>query len=220
MRTYKDKYLNKLGRVDGVVSYTDDFLSALGVYNPNQTYQDTLLTSLGLVTLNSYYTPIKRIQRGLDYKRTLNKSASYLPCSIDVHYGGAYSYTLPIVFPQSITESVSANFIKESPVGSTIPIIAFSNTESQDFSMTFTAAKDYLPEGYSSLRDYVKAVKAMCKPRYNGNIVLAPSVRVTYSDVVFSGVCNSVSVEYEDVYGDKSMVVARFSCSFTLTGGV
>ena len=220
MRTYRDKYLDKLGRVEGVVSYTDDYLSALGVYNPNQTYADTLLTSLGLVTLNSYYTPIRRIQENLKYKRTINKSADYLPCKIDVYFGGQYYYTLPIVFPQSLAESISANFIKESPVGSTLPIVAFSNTEPQDFSMTFTATKDYLPAGYSSLRDYVQSVKAICKPRYNGNIVLAPSVRITYSDIVFSGVCNSVSVEYEDVYDNKSMVVARFNCSFTLTGGV
>lgn len=236
MRTYRDKYLDKLGRVDGVVSYTDEFLSALGVYNPNQTYQDTILYDLGLIGPSYFYNQLSNL---VIPEKTLNdhlqiRNPGILPCSLTVFWGGLHSresIDIPVVFPQSITESINSNFVKESPVGSTFPIIAFSNTDPQDVSLSFTAVSDFLPSGYTSLRQYVNAVKSMCKPRYSGNIVLAPSVVVRYSDITFYGICNSVSVEYEDVYAGKytdfekntadniSLVVARFNCSFTLTGG-
>lgn len=225
MASYKDRFLNQLGTItDEITGYRDEYLDAFGtVTNKNQTYTDTSLRKLGKVTLNSYYSPIRRIKNNNQY---LNSHAfiatppGYMRCNIQLYYGGSPDHNIPMLFPESISESISANFVKESPVGSTNPIIAFSNTQPQEFSIQFTALADYLPTGYSTLRQYIEDIKTMCKPRYQNqnNLVLAPSVLVSYSDISFYGVCDSVSVEYEPVYNVNSMVVAKVNCSFTVGG--
>lgn len=222
MATYKDRWLNALGIVTKPKGYQDASLDALAlVASKNQTYVDTTLNKLGIVNLDPYYTPIKKIRARsnlLNQHTFISTPPGYMRCNIQVYYAGAIDHTIPLLFPESISESISANFVKESPVGSTIPIVAFSNTQPQEFSIQFLAAADYLPTGYKSLRAYIQDIKSMCKPKYHNqkNLVLAPSVLVTYSDLSFYGVCDSVSVDYEPVYGNNSMVVAKVNCTFTV----
>lgn len=199
-----------------------DFLSSVSyVDNINQTVIDPFLTDLGKVTLNKDYYPNKYISTrvwNLDNSRI--EEQGYLPCSIKVYYGGTEAYTIPILFQQSFSESNSASYAKESPVGSTYPIIAFSNSEPSAVNFSFVALSDYLPSGYTSLKEYIDDIKKMTKPKYSGNIVLSPSVKITFSNLTYTGVCDSVNVDYHNVFNNKSLVKADITCAFTLTEGV
>lgn len=205
-------------------SYQDSFLDDLGTWaNENQTITDPFLTDLGRTTLNSYYTPIKTIRndsRALNQPLFISTPPGYLPCKIDLYYGGSFYKTIPVLFPETISEQLSTNFIKESPVGSTYPITAFSNAQPTTVPVTFFALADYLPSGYTSLRSYLNDLKLMCKPRYSGNIVYSPSVRVTFSDISFYAVCDSLTIDYDQVYNNRSLVKANVSCQFTITESV
>lgn len=200
--------------------YNDHFLNELGSQvNPNQTIADPFLNNLSQTMLYNSYVPIKQIRRDpvLSSHNKISTPPGYLNCSISLYYAGVYDRTFQILFPESISESISANFTKESPVGSTYPITAFSNTGEQKVPMSFVVLSDYLPDGYSSVRAFIKDLKLMCKPKYSGSIVKSPSVQITFGDITFYGVCESISVEYANVYGNNSMVKATVSCDFTIT---
>mgnify|MGYP001851787487 CR=1 FL=1 len=203
--------------------YQDEFLDNLGTWtNENQTISDPFLNQFGKVSMNSYYNPIKTIRTNavLNQHTFISTPPGYMPCKIDLYYEGAYYKTIPILFPESISENLSTNFAKESPVGSTYPIVAFSSSQPSTIPISFIALADYLPTGYPTLKSYINDIKLLCKPRYAGDFVQSPSVKITYSDIVFYGVCDSIDIQYDSIYGNNSLVKANISCSFTVTGGV
>lgn len=179
---------------------------------------DPFLQSLGQTTLNKDYLPLSRnnsrsVRSGSTFK---NVPPSYMPAYIRLYYAGSLANQIPILFPLEASESLGANFIIESPVGSTYPIIAFSNSQPTEISISFKALSDYLPTGYSSFKQYIEAIRSMVKPQYSGNYVKSPEVHVQLSSVDFYGVCKSVNISYTNLYGDKTFVVADISCSFTI----
>lgn len=200
-----------------------DWLHNFGTVNldENQSVTDPFLLQLGTVTLNSDFYPYRHIADNVPkYSKIISAPPNYLQCQIDLYYGGSLYVSIPVLFPSPPSESHGASYTKETPVGSTFPLIAFGSSEPSQVSFSFTALQEYLPSGYSSLETYLDTIKLMTKPRYSGDLVLAPSVKLTFGSLVYTGVCDSISIDYANVYGNNAMVKADVACQFTLTDGV
>lgn len=202
---------------DEIIALTSsDYLNNL---KTNQTVLDMTNPVLSSITLNTQYLPINRNNTNYDYsKRDLfnGKIAppEYLPARITSIKGGSI-ITIPILFPSSFSRSISASFAKENPVGSDKPIMAYSYTDAEQIPFEFDALADYLPEPYTSLKGYVEDIISILKPGKTNNIIHEPTVEVTFADITFRGICNSINISYDNVYGYKSFVHAKISCQFT-----
>lgn len=189
--------------------------------NTNQTVIDPFMTDNFRRSVNDYYNPIKQIKNlMIDEKFIINKPLDFLPCVIELFYGDRREKPddiIQILFPESFSESLSATFVKESPVGSDRPIVAFSHTNPQQVPITFVALSDYLPAGFTSLKQYITKIKQMVKPRYKGDsTVVSPWVKITFSNMVYEAVCDSIDIAYTNVYGNKTLVHATINCNFTV----
>ena len=185
---------------------------------PVHTVTDPFLRDLGKVTINKDYLPYYRSLRStVPHTSKISAPHGCLPASLSLYHGSNRTLVLPILFPQSISDSISANFIKESPVGSKVPITAFASTKEEQIPLSFIALADYLPSGYTSLKQYINDIKKMCIPVYSGNMVLSPWVVIQFSDLSFTAVCDSIGVEYDtSIYGNKQMAKATINCNFTV----
>lgn len=185
----------------------------------NATLMDPFLSDVSKVTLNKNYLPLApKDQSQLNSLATIvTKPPSYLTAIIEVYFGGSRSYSFEILFPQSASESLSAAYVKESPVGSEYPIVAFSNTNAQQISLDFVVLSDYLPTGYT-FGSYLNALRKMVKPKIKSDSYIeGPEVYVSVANLKFSGVCDSVSINYDNLYKDNSYQKADVSCQFTVT---
>lgn len=187
----------------------------------NGTLLDPFLENINLVTLNKNYLPLST-QNAKDLRaRTtatvIKETPGYLTAKIEVYYAGVLTYSIPLLFPDSASESLGANFIKENPVGSSKPIVAFSNTTTPQVNLSFIALSDYLPTGYNSFQDYLETIKQMVKPKTSGSYVKSPEVYVEVANLKFYGVCDSISIDYDQTYGDNTYIKANISCQFTKT---
>lgn len=191
----------------------------------NMTMVDKTLVDVTKNILNTYYVPttklIKELKNKVKSGGTFNHvPPQHIPAEIKVYHSGVETGKFYILFPESVSESLSAQFIKENPVGSTYPIVAFSNTSESSISLSFVALSDYLPEGFNKLEDYLKVIRSMVTPTYpskQANLVQGPSVYVRIGGISFYGVCDSISIDYDNLYGSSSFVKASISCQFTIT---
>lgn len=200
----------------------DTFLNNLGKQtssDKNQTVTDPFINNMSRVTLNDFYIPLRNLRNTVGSTTPIDSPPGYLVATIGVYYAGSLRYNIPILFPESMSENLSSSFVKESPVGSTYPHAAFANTQPQTVSISFIASSDYLPKQYGTMKDYINTIKQMVKPEYSGNLVLPPEVYVHVSDIEFTGVCDSISVEYKNIFTSTGrMVMATINCGFTVTG--
>lgn len=187
----------------------------------NAVLLDPFISDISLVTLNKDYLPIVSANSQSLKNRTdhplFKEPPGYLSAVIKVYYKGNCEYTIPMLFPESASESYGASFVKESPVGSTYPILAFANSGASTVNISFVALSDHLPKGYSTLSDYLNAIKQMTRPKYSGTHVIGPEVTVSLANITFSGVCDSISIDYQNLYGDNSYSMATITCQFTRT---
>lgn len=185
----------------------------------NATLIDPFLSDVSVVTLNKNYLPISAKNsanlRNKVSSKLIRSVPNYIQSEIRIYYAGTCEYIIPVLFPEAATESYGASFVKESPVGSSHPIIAFANSNATTVSVSFTALSDHLPSGYNSFEDYINAIKHMTIPKTSGSIIMGPEVTVSIANLVFSGVCDSVSIEYKNIYGNNSYTMATISCQFT-----
>lgn len=187
----------------------------------NATLVDPFLEDVSIVTLNKNYLPLST-KNAMDLRNkssatVIKETPGYLTAKIEVYYAGVLTYSIPLLFPENASESLGANFVKENPVGSSKPIVAFSNTSTPQISLSFIALSDYLPTGYNSFQDYLETIKQMTKPKTSGNYVKAPEVYVEVANLKFYGVCDSINIEYNQTYGDNTYIMANISCQFTKT---
>lgn len=218
----QDTYLTTLGFTKRPSNSSDTFLDILYNGKINSLPIDPFLTDMGTVTLDS-----EKLPRSYNYdahKKSLSKvgsSFTYLPPSyteahIELYYNGELYRDIPILFTESMSESLQASFIKETPVGSATPIIAFASSQPTTVNISFIALQEYLPQGYSTFNDYIETIRKLTKPRHSGSYVQAPEVSVNISGQSFYGVCDSVSIDYDDIYGSHTYLKATVSCQFTL----
>ena len=197
----------------------DKFLTDLTENVRNNLVTDMSSNIFSLVTFDKRYLPISQKSSQFDSNRykdnlIINVPANYLPATITRTTNGLYK-EIPILFPKSFSRSIQASFAKESPVGSTVPITAYSYTGAESIPLEFDALSDYLPQGYNTLNEYVEDIISLLKPNKNGSIIYEPTVTVSFADISFRGICESVSVTYDNVYDYKSFAHAVISCQFT-----
>ena len=122
------------------------------------------------------------------------------------------------VMPESISESVSANYSTQDIVGASAPRILYSSTSAPTISLTLkNLTEDYLPEGFSSLRELVRAFQALTYPTYYSGTVTAPEVTVKLGNRSFKGVTNSVSVSWGNTVKDGEILNCTVDLQFTRT---
>lgn len=184
----------------------------------NATLVDPFLTEISQVTLNKNYLPIVTPPEDTAPKYGSKlEHPSYLTSLITVFHAGQKTREIPILFASGVSESLSASFVKENPVGSTYPITAFANTQSHQISVDFIALSDYLPTGYSSLKEYIDALKTMVKPKNDGQYVKGPEISFTLADLKVYGICDSISISYDNLYGSNTFLKAEIQCQITVT---
>ena len=184
--------------------------------NTVQTITDPYLSNGGKVTVNKNYLPTTRFtnSRGKSLS-SITAPPDYLTAMITLFRGSNKIMEIPVLFNATISNSISASYVKESPVGSSSPIVAFNYTGEETFPFSFVALAEYLPSGFSSLKSYVEAIKEIVKPGYSDNLVLAPYVILTFADISVKCICESVSVSYDQIYNTNSFAKADIQCSFT-----
>ena len=102
-----------------------------------------------------------------------------------------------VVMPKGITETTNANFAQQSIVGASVPRIVYSSTSAKTMSLDMeNLTEDYIPEGYSSLLEYVRTFQALVYPTYEGDIVNSPDLTLYLGDRRMSCVCTNVSVTW------------------------
>ena len=118
--------------------------------NTAQTITDPYLNNGGKVTVNKNYLPTKRFttSRGRNLS-TISAPPEYLTGSITLFRGSDKIREIPILFSATISNNLSASYVKESPVGSSSPIVAFNSTGEETFPFSFVALADYLPSEFS-----------------------------------------------------------------------
>lgn len=195
--------------------------------NPNQTVYDPFSTDRSGVNLGDFYTPIRRISsRVPSYNNNLAAPDGYNICIITLYYTkdpSSNRIEIPVLFPESFSESLSASYAKESPVGSSVPIVAFSHTNPQQLPLTFIASKDYLPSSYKDFNSYINDIKLMVKPKKSTNssnksVVVAPTITLRFLNLFYNVVCDSIDIAYSPIYEKDSFVHATITCQFTVVG--
>lgn len=122
------------------------------------------------------------------------------------------------VMPEGISESVTANYSTQDIVGASAPRILYSSTSAPTVSVSLrNLTEDYLAEGFSSLREYVRALQALTYPTYSSGTVNAPSVTVKLGNFSFTGVTNSVNVTWGTVVKDGEIMSCSVDLQFTRT---
>lgn len=123
------------------------------------------------------------------------------------------------VTPQSVSESVSANFTQQDIVGASMPRIVYSNTSAQSISLSLqNLTADYIQKGFDNLLHYVRALQALAYPTYSAGIVKSPDLYLALGNVSYSCVCTSVSVSWNEPLVPNSDGTASFykSCNVDL----
>lgn len=123
-------------------------------------------------------------------------------------------YIIPIIFaPDSASESLSANYDQQNIPGRSAPIVSYSYTSARQVSIAFQVPADCVPEGYNSIRDYIKAIKALEYPNYDGTgIIKSPNCELVLPNLIINGVCTSISIEYKtDRYTSNNDTSASIS---------
>lgn len=234
---YRYRYLSELWNIDSVrayISYRNGFVNGLsddivvGItgddYLTNIATNQTVINmndpKLATITLDKEYLPRVRQRRAInsslqgELSTAIKAPANYLPATITSVKGGT-SHTIPILFPKSFSRSISANFAKENPIGSSTPIMAFSYTDAEEIPFEFDALADYLPYGYNTLKEYVDDILNILQPKRSNSVIYEPTVIVEFADIRFKGICQNINISYDNVYNYKSFVHATISCSFT-----
>lgn len=117
-------------------------------------------------------------------------------------------YLIPLLFsPNNISESITANYDQQTIPGRSSPVITYSSTGARQVSINISVTPDYLPSGYSSVEEYLRALKALEFPTYSNGSITAPNCYLKLPNLDLDGVCTSVNIEYKTdrITTNKSM---------------
>lgn len=195
------------------------WLNALGVFqkNTNKTVTDTTLTTLNQVTTDRNAIPTTR--QFVKKQYTFNTlPPSHLVCTLTANHGGTIT-EIPVLFPRSLSRSLTASFSKQNPVGSNHAIMAYSHTDSETIPFSFDVLSEYLPSGINSFNDYVDKIMSILKPTYAGSVVKEPRVTFEIADLKFSCVCTSANINYDMLFQSNSFVHATIDVQLTRIEG-
>lgn len=128
---------------------------------------------------------------------------------------GAYKIIPLNVMPESINESLSANFNQQDIIGASVPRIVYSNTSAKQISFSLAnLTEDYMPQGYN-LHSYINALQSLVYPTYAGTgLVNPPRVHLILGNRSYSAVCTNVGVSWGDLVKDNNIIRANVDLSF------
>lgn len=199
------------------------------LYDLTNTYRNNLVVNMNStayssnITLNNNFLPIAAKNKmsnapGSDkYDLTITAPPDYLPAMITRTTNGMEQIQIPVLFPKSFSRSIQASFAKESPVGSDVPIVAYSYTNAESIPLEFDVISDYLPTKYKNLglNAYIEDIISILKPKKTNSTIYEPTVMVSFADISFRGICESISINYDNLYDYKSFTHAIINCQFT-----
>ena len=110
---------------------------------------------------------------------------------------GSTGSVIPLLLsPNSLSETLSANYDQQNIPGHRAPIISYSFTGARQVNMSFTVLADHVPAGYD-MNSYIQALKDLEYPTYDASIVYAPSCTLVLPNLSIDGVCTSVTIDYK-----------------------
>lgn len=171
-----------------------------------------------------WYTNNYRFLPVADNNKNTSNKKSIIPDSIikTTKYSGYIKDTIRnrtigiASLPEAIDENVSASISTESPVGSPKPVVIYSSTGARTMSFSIKVYQDYLPSGFKSVVDYVKAIKLLVYPKIN-DVVTPPECEFFLPGVQIIGICTSVGVSWGSTFKDGSPDYASIQLSITET---
>lgn len=132
---------------------------------------------------------------------------------------GTKGRVIPLVFsPESLSDSVQANFQQTTIPGASAPQVTFTATGARTVSFSIVLPLDYLPPSteYENLEDYLNAFRALVYPKYlQSGKVKSPHCKLLLSNIELDGVCSQCSIEYKvDRVANDGSLAANVSLSF------
>lgn len=123
------------------------------------------------------------------------------------------------VMPQSISESINANYTQQDIVGASAPRIVYNSTGAKTISFSLqNLTEDYVAEGFDTLKQYVRALQALAYPTYgSGGIVNSPKMTLVLGDRATSCVCTSVSVSWGNLAREQQILSCNIDLTFLVT---
>ena len=123
------------------------------------------------------------------------------------------------VMPQGISESVSANYTQQDIVGASVPRVVYNSTGAKTMSFSLqNLTEDYIAQGFSNLKQYVKALEALAYPTYgSGGIVNSPSITIVLGDRSMRCVCTNVSINWGILTREQQILSCNVDLSFLMT---
>lgn len=123
------------------------------------------------------------------------------------------------VMPQNISEVISANFTQQDIVGASRPRIVYSSTSAKTISLTLqNLTEDYVAEGFTDLKQYVRALQALTYPEYSASgVVKSPDLTLVLGDRSMSCVCTNVSVSWGELTREQQILSCSVDLNFLMT---
>lgn len=110
---------------------------------------------------------------------------------------GSTGSVIPLLLsPNSLSETLSANYDQQNIPGHRAPIISYSYTGARQVSLSYTVVADHVPAGYT-MNSYIQALKDLEYPTYDASVVYAPSCTLVLPNLSIDGVCTSVTIDYK-----------------------
>lgn len=123
------------------------------------------------------------------------------------------------VMPQGISESTNANFTQQDIVGASVPRVVYNSTGAKTMSFSLqNLTEDYIAQGFSNLKQYVRALQALTYPTYgSGGIVNSPNITIVLGDRSMRCVCTNVSVNWGTLTREQQILSCNVDLSFLMT---
>lgn len=122
------------------------------------------------------------------------------------------------VMPINISETISASFTQQDIIGASRPRIIYSNTSAKTLGMTLqNLTESYVAQGFSNLKQYVRALQALTYPEYSGGVVKSPNLTLVLGDRSMSCVCTNVSVSWGELTREQQILSCNVDLQFLMT---
>lgn len=135
-------------------------------------------------------------------------------------YNNITNKKIPFIsMPQNISESISATFTQQAIVGASVPRVVYSNTSAKTMGLSLqNVTEDYLPQGYSSLREYTKAFQALVYPTYSASgIVTSPNMTLVLGDRSMKCVCTNVNITWGSLVREQQIISCNIDLQLLMT---
>lgn len=207
--------------------YDDAWLNGLDIFetNTNHTVNDTSTTyKVQQITKDLTALPVTHNFNNLKassyrFNGSLPGIAGkYTICTLTPYKGTTKGTPIDVLFAKDFSRSLSASFSKQNPIGSSNAIMAYAYTDSENIQLTFDCLSEYLPTAYqnSGLATYVEDILGVLKPTISNNVIKEPRVNLSFAGLSMNCICNSATVNYDNLYDNLSDTKKRYFAHATI----